>query len=408
MKFRKTAAFLLSALLLGCASAPAFAAETAPAPQTVIVNYSDIEGTVRSNNQTIRANDKTLDALDNNDAAEQKIGALHDSANKLQGISQSLQQADAAVKALPASPENQALDASLQGSIASLNAAASILGSEADQLGTDEDTVEKTEYQMNGAADQIVVAAQKLFVTWHSLDQQRTVLTQKQQVAADTVKAAEAKVAAGLITQTELLNVRQQQSSASDQLASLVSQMKTVRDSFRVLMGYSDEYDLTLAAMPQADTAEIAKMNYAADSQTAFDANWTLKEKAKEKEIADDNRDAGLDSTVDLYHAAALNYELAKNQFGAAFRQAYDDVSLKQSLLASAQSACNVKAQTLSAVQRQNAVGVASALDLENAQLDAANAKVALSQAQYDLFSSQEQYRWALRGALNLSSSGQN
>lgn len=408
MNFRKTAAFLLSVLLLGGASMPAFAAETAPAPQTVIVNYSDIEGYVRSNNQTIRANEKTLDALDNNDAAEQKISALNASAGSLQNVGKQLQQADAAVKALPASPENQALDASLQGSIASINAICSILGSEADQLGTDEDTVDKTEYQMNGAADQIVIAAQKLFVTWHSLDQQRTVLTQKQQVAADTVKAAQAKAAAGLITQTELLNVRQQQSSASDQLASLVSQMKTVRDSFRVLMGYSDDYDLTLAGMPQADTAEIAKMNYAADSQTASDANWTLKEKEKEKEIADDNRDAGLDSTVDLYHAAALNYELAKNQFGAAFRQAYDDISLKQSLLASAQSACTAKAQTLNAVQKQNAVGVASALDVENTQLDAANAKAALSQAQYDLFSSQEQYRWALRGALNLSSSGQN
>ncbi len=398
MTFRKTAAFLLSVLLLGGASMPAFAAET------VMVNYSDIEGTVRSNNQTIRANDKTLDALDNNDAAEQKISALHASAGDLQSLGQKLQQA-----MLPQTAQNAVqINASLQGSIASLNAASSILDSEADQLGTDEDTVEKTELQMNGAADQIVIAAQKLFVTWHSLDQQRTVLTQKQQLAADTVKAAGAKAAAGLITQTELLNVRQQQSSAADQLASLVSQMKTVRDSFRVLMGYSDEYDLTLAAMPQADTAEITKMNYATDSQTASDANWTLKEKEKEKEIADDNRDAGLDSTVDLYHAAALNYELAKNQFGAAFRQAYDDVSLKQSLVASAQSACTAKAQTLSAVQRQNAVGVASALDLENAQLDAANAKAALSQAQYDLFSSQEQYRWALRGALNLSSSGQN
>lgn len=399
MKFRKTAAILLSALLLGGASMPAFAAETPPAAQTVMVNYSDIEGYVRSNNQTIRANDKTLDALDNNDAAEQKISALNASAGSLQNLSKQLQSA---------SSTEPAVNASLQGSIAALNAAASILSSEADQLGTDEDTVDKTEYQMNGAADQIVVAAQKLFVTWNSLNQQRTVLTQKQQVAADTVKAAEAKAAAGLITQTDLLNARQQQNSASDQLATLVSQMKIVRDSFRVLMGYSDEYDLTLAAMPQADTAEIAKMNYTADSQTAFDANWTLKEKEKEKEIADDNRDAGLDSTVDLYHAAALNYELAKNQFGAAFRQAYDDVSLKQSLLASAQSACTAKTQTLNAVQRQNAVGVASSLDLENAQLDAANAKAALSQAQYDLFSSQEQYRWALRGALDLSSSGQS
>ena len=385
--------------------ATAFAAEAAPAPQTVMVNYSDIEGTVRSNNQTIRANDKTLDALDNNDAAEQKISALNASAANLQNLSKQLQQADAAAKA---QGKDAAIDASLQGSIAALNAAASILSSESDQLGTDPDTVDKTEFQMNGAADQIVVAAQKLFVTWHALDLQRTVLTQKQQVAADTVKAAGAKAAAGLITQTDLLNIRQQQTSASDQLATLVSQMKTVKDSFRVLMGYSDDYDLTIAAMPQANTAEIAKMNDAADSQTAFDANWTLKEKAKEKEIADDNRDSGLDSTVDLYHAAALNYELAKNQFGAAFRQAYDDVSLKQSLLASAQSACTVKAQTLNAVQQQNAVGVASALDLENAQLDAANAKAALSQAQYDLFSSQEQYRWALRGALNLSASGQS
>lgn len=407
MKFQKTVAVLLSALLLGSASVPAFAAETAPAVQTVTVNYSDIEGYVRSNNQTIRANDKTFNALSDNDAAQQKMDALSSSAGSLQNVSKQLQQADAAVKALPASPETQALDASLQGSVASLNAICSILGSESDQLNTDQDTVDKTEFQMDGAADQIVVAAQKLFDTWHALDLQRNVLTQKQKVAADALKVAQAKAAAGLITQTDLLGVRQQQTSASDQLASLVSQMKTVRDSLRTLLGYSSEYDLNLTAMPQANTAEIAKMNYAADSLTAFNANWTLKEKAKEKEIAEDNRDDSLDSTVNLYHAAALNYELAKNQFDAAFRQAYDDVALKHSLLASAQSAYAAKTQALDAVKRQNAVGIASPLDLENAQLDAANAQASLSQAQNNLFISQEQYRWALRGALDLSSSGQ-
>lgn len=404
MKFRKIAAILLSALLLGGAFVPAFAAETPPAAQTVTVNYSDIEGYVRSNNQTIRANDKTLNALSDNDAAQQKMDALSSSESSLQGVAQQLQQV---MLPQPATADEKAINASLQASVASINAICSILSSESDQLSTDQDTVDKTEFQMDGAADQIVVAAQKLFVTWHALDLQRTVLTQKQKVAADTVKAAEAKEAAGLITQTDLVNIRQQQNSASDQLATLVSRMKTVRDSLRTLMGYSSDYDLNLTAMPQANTAEITKMNYAVDSLTAFNANWDLKEKLKEKEMADDNRDSSLDSTVDLYHAAALNYSLTKNQFDSAFRQAYDDVALKQSLLVSAQSANTAKAQTLDAVRRQNAVGVASPLDLENAQLDAANAQASLSQAQYDLFSSQEQYRWALRGALSLSSSAQ-
>ncbi len=404
MKFQKTVAILLSALLLGGASLPAFAAETAPAVQTVTVNYTDIEGYVRSNNQTIRANDKTLNALSDNDAAQQKMDALSSSESSLQTVSKQLQQV-----MLPqtVTGEEKAINASLQASVASINAICSILSSESDQLSTDQDTVDKTEFQMDGAADQIVVAAQKLFVTWHALDLQRTVLTQKQKVAADTLKAAQAKAAAGLITQTDLLNVRQQQTSAADQLATLVNQMKIIRDSLRTLLGYSSDYDLNLTTMPQANTAEIAKMNYTADSLTAFNANWDLKEKAKEKEIADDNRDAGLDSTVNLYHAAALKYEQTKNQFDAAFRQAYDDVALKQSLLASAQSAYTAKAQALDAVRRQNAVGVASPLDLENAQLDAANAQASLSQAQYDLFSSQEQYRWALRGTLSLSSSAQ-
>ena len=144
-------------------------------------------------------------------------------------------------------------------------------------------------------------------------------------------------------------------------------------------------------------------MNEATDRQTAQDANWTLKEKKLVKEIADDNKYSDLDSTVDDYRAASLNYGLALNTFNASFQQVYNDVGEKQDRLTSAQAAYDAKTKALDAVKLQNSLGVASALELKNAQMDLDSAQAAFDQAKLNLFSSQEQYRWALRGVISTS-----
>lgn len=401
MKFRKTAALLLSALLLG-GNAPAYAADTeAAGPSVLTVGYTGIEAYVRSSNQTIRANAKTLKALRNNDLAQQKIDDIDSSRSSLSGVSSMLQQADAAVRAMPSSAEIQAIDASLLGSIASISAISSVLGSEEDQLSTDDDKVDETELEMNEAADQIVIAAQNLFITYNALQTQRTLLTEQRNVLTDALKAARTKAGLGLMTQTDLENHQQDLTAVSDGLSALVSQMQTVKDNLRVLLGYPQDYDLDISSMPAPDLTEIVKMNHDADYSTALGANWTLREKQKEIDIADENYDSDLDSTVDNRNAAELTYDGAKNTFDALFRQVYNGVGDKQSRLKSAQTAYDAKVRTLDAVKQENALGVASPLDVENAQLDADSAGAARDQAQTVLFTAQGQYRWALLGDLN-------
>ncbi|WP_444658126.1 TolC family protein [Caproiciproducens sp. R2] len=408
MNFQKITAGLLSVFLLAGTSVPALAdtasdAVTA-APQIVNVNYADIEFLVRSGNQTIRANEKTLDSLNSNDAAGQKQQELAASRASLQSVSDQLQSAYNAVAALPSSPEQQAIASSLQGSLASIAAIRSILSAQSDQLDVSEDTIDQTELQMNDAADQIVVTAQKLYVTFHYLNAERNQLLKQQQALDDTLKITQLKADLGLITQTDLLNARQQKNTLADTLTALANQMRTVKNNLQVLLGYSSDYDLSISSAPSPDANFSAAVNEAADRQTAQSANWTLKEKKLAKEIADDDKDSDLDSTVDDYRAASLNYSLALNTFNASFQQVYNDVAEKQSRLASAQAAYDAKTKTLDAVKLQNILGIASALELKNAQTDLDSAQAALDQAKLNLFSSQEQYRWALRGVISTSS----
>ena len=403
MRFPKTIAGLLSVLLLAGAPLPASAAASPAAdpaaPQVMKVGYAGIESIVRSSNQTIRANQKTLDSLKSNDAAEEKQDEIAASRKQLQSMSGML--ADVS-KALP--PEQKVLKDALNGSVTSLDAICSILRGQEDQLDVSGDTINQTELQMDAAADQIVVAAQKLYVAFHSLDAERRQLTKQKLVLADTLKIEQLKADLGLITQTDLLNAQQQKSALGDNLTALINRIETIKDNFRVLLGYSAAYDVSISSMPEPDTNFAAAMNEDADRQTAQKANWTLKEKRLAKEIADDNRDSDLDSTVDDYRAASLNYSLALNTFNASFRQVYGDVSEKQQKLASAQAAYDSKAKTLGAVKLQNELGTASALDLKNAQMDLDSAETTLDQAKLGLFSSQEQYRWALRGVISTSS----
>ncbi|MDF1494010.1 TolC family protein [Caproiciproducens sp. CPB-2] len=255
----------------------------------------------------------------------------------------------------------------------------------------------------NDAAGQIVVTAQKLYVTFHYLNAERNQLLKQQQALDDTLKITQLKADLGLITQTDLLNARQQKNTLADTLTALANQMRTVKNNLQVLLGYSSDYDLSISSAPSPDANFSAAMNEAADRQTAQSANWTLKEKKLAKEIADDDKDSDLDSTVDDYRAASLNYSLALNTFNASFQQVYNDVAEKQSRLASAQAAYDAKTKTLDAVKLQNTLGIASALELKNAQTDLDSAQAALDQAKLNLFSSQEQYRWALRGVISTS-----
>jgi len=403
MKIRKIAAGLLSVLLLGAIPAPAFAASAAvtTAPQAVKVSYADIESIVRSSNQTIRANGKTLDSLKGNDAAERKQDEITAGRKQLQDLSSQLQLTN---QSIAGSPDQQAAAESLRGSIASLNAICSILKGQEDQLDISDDTIDQTELQMDEAADQIVVAAQKLYVTFHSLDAERRQLTRQKKALDDTLKIEQLKADLGLITQADLLNAQQQKNTLGDNLTALVNQMEAVKNNLRVLLGYSDAYDVSLSSMPEPEGDFAAKMDEEKDRQTAQDENWTLKEKKLAKEIADDNKDSDLDSTVDDFRAASLNYSLVLNTFHASFQQVYSDVAEKQGKLASAQAAYDAKAKAFAAVEQQNALGVASALDLENAQMNLDSAEAALDQAKIGLFSSQEQYRWALRGVISTSS----
>lgn len=408
MNGKRITAVLCAALLLCGAEYPAFAAETdgAAQPQVIAVSYADIEQTVLSNNQTVHANSKTLEALQDNDLAEEKQDELSDSSASLQSVSKTLQQTYNTLVSNPSlTTDEQAIAASLQGSIASLNGICSILDGEYDQLDTDGETVEKAELQMQDADDQIVVSAQKLFATYHSLETQRGRLLKQQPILSDLLQAAQTRADLGMITQNDLLNQRQDQYSLQDNLTALANQMQTVKDNLRVLLGYSQDYDLNLSPMPEPDADLIAGMNYDADYQTALAANWTLQEKQKDKDIADESYDNDLESTVDTYNAAALNYEEAKNEFDTMFRQVYNDVGEKQGKLKSAQAACDAKTQKLGALQQEYGLGTASRLDVENAQMDADQAQASLSQAKADLFSSEEQYRWALGGVLSAGSS---
>jgi outer membrane protein TolC len=410
MMKKQLAAILAILLLLGV---PVQAAAATVPPQTVTVRYSDIETTVRSNNQTIRANAKSLDSLSDNDVIQEKQQELSDSSAALSNVNKMLQDAYTAINTTPAAStaEQQAISASLQGSMASISAIRSILDSQSSQMDVDDDTIEKTDLQMQEAADQIVIAAQQLYVSFHYLDTQRTQLTQNLSLANDSLTVSQKRYDLGLITSTELLNSQQSSKSISSKIAALVLEMQTAKNNFSVLLGYSKDYDVSILSLPDVDQNFISKMNYDADYQTALTENMTLKLKQKDKDIADDNRDEDSntkdddypDSTIEDYQAASLNYRMAVNTFDASFRRSYDEISNKQVQLETENSSYQAKMQNFNMQTKKYNIGLISSFDLKNAQQEANTQKVAVEQAKINLFSAVEQYRWALKGIVSQS-----
>lgn len=405
---KKQLAFILTAALLCAAPVPAFA-QDAKEPQVLKVSFDQIEMIVKSHNPTVLANGKSLDSLSDNDAAGEQQQELAESRNSLQNVNQMLESAAAAVTALPDGTERQAISASLQGSMASIEALRSLLSTQSSQLDVSDDTIEVTGLEMDAAADQLVAAAQQLFVTFRLLDVQRTDLGQQLALADEAVGVRRAQVSLGLATADDLSSAQQDRDALQNASDDLVLQMKTVKDNFSALLGYlpGGDVDVGLNALQAPDAELIADMDYDRDYETALGANDTLKVQQKRKDIAEDNRDDDLDSTVDDYRAASFQYQAALSDFAASFRRLSDEVANRRQHVSAAQTAADGAARILANQTRKYGLGLISSFELKQAQRDADAKRNALAQANINLFSAVEQYRSALGGTLVPADSGE-
>ena len=257
---------------------------------------------------------------------------------------------------------------------------------QADEAVDDSETY-RLEYEKQ--AKNLVLQAQSYMISYH---RQRLNLANAEEQKALTEAnygLTQAKLAAGMATQIDLLNaeasIRTQEQSISSQKTAL----EQTRQNLIVMLGWNAGDQPEIGEVPQVSMEEINAIDVAAGKEAALANNYTLRiNKRRLENSSEDSVTDKLKNTIeDNEKKIRLSVESAYQSLLAA------KLSYEQAV------ASNETAQAQLAISAAGLqAGTITALAYEQQQANADAAQIAVQTAALDLFEAYQTYEWNVNG----------
>jgi hypothetical protein len=252
-----------------------------------------------------------------------------------------------------------------------------------ESLGVSIGTVENQMGGQSSPNNSIIIGAKTLFITYNSLRDQLNSLSDKQRLFSANESNEKQLHASGYIGDLAFEQYEEQGSSIQSSIQSLQLQMNAVKRSFNTLLGRSYSQGLDLHSLPFTELNAVSSMGFKDDLDSAL-GNYTGDTTGKNFSNPD--------------------YDADKGSFAASFKKLYDTVQDKNNQLLLEEQILATQQKSFDAAGKQYAAGLMANLDYLSAQnqLNAEAAKV--KAAKTALFTSYEQYEWAVNyGIINNS-----
>ena len=257
---------------------------------------------------------------------------------------------------------------------------------QADEAVDDSETY-RLEYEKQ--AKNLVLQAQSYMISYH---RQRLNLANAEEQKALTEAnygLTQAKLAAGMATQIDLLNaeasIRTQEQSISSQKTAL----EQTRQNLIVMLGWNAGDQPEIGEVPQVSMEEINAIDVAVGKEAALDNKYTLRiNKRRLENSSEDSVTDKLKNTIeDNEKKIRLSVESAYQSLLAA------KLSYEQAV------ASNETAQAQLAISAAGLqAGTITALAYEQQQANADAAQIAVQTAALDLFEAYQTYEWNVNG----------
>jgi len=268
--------------------------------------------------------------------------------------------------------------------------------------------------QLQTAQNQMVMAAQTLYITLLDLQRSDAALTRSLSALDSTLTEMQLRYQMGQISALQL----QQVSAGRDQLVSgqmtLQMNMSLLRMQLNALLGEALDTVFTLQPLGTVTDADLAAMNVVNDLAKSKEVSYEI---YAAKQSYGDAEEA-FDDAVDEYgknsakaefkqakhtwQAAQYTYAAAAQSYELKFRTLYMKVGDCAQILTAAQSNLTCEQAEYDAAAVKYSQGTISANALHTAENDLAEAKDTAASAESDLFSAYITYQWAVRnGILN-------
>ena len=252
---------------------------------------------------------------------------------------------------------------------------------------SDEDLSGTAERSLKMLKNQQTMLAQNLMIQYQKAASKKDLLAKQEELAKAGYDAAAARAGLGMASSEEVLSANQSWLQAQSAAVQMDSAVNSLKQNLLITCGWNADSDPEIAPLPDVDTARLDSMNLAADTETAAQANYNLISMRQNGASGSVGRNALKRNVSQTRQSIAVSVEGLYAKAVAA-RQAYEGAE------------ANFQAAFLDmqAADQKNAMGMMSKIDYLSAQAAYLTAKSERDDAKADLFSSIQNYDWALKG----------
>lgn len=375
--------------------------EPAPPPDAEgTLSYANLERRVRENNATMKALEETIasvEALDYDKMKENLRKSLNGIGKAMWGLS--------ATANIPGVPDMS--DSYTHGVLSTSYSSLRDVFEDLKDGKLQEDNAGVVR-QLKNAQDQLIMAAETLYVSLLELENKRDSLQRSLNAMDRTVAEMELRYQRGQISALQLQQVHSGRTQLKSGVDTLTTNIGLYTAQLENLVGLKPTGTLVLSEVPDITQEQIKAMSYDEDLDAAKEKSYTLY--AAEQTLQDakeDFHDAGKEygfnekryeyiSAQHTWQAAQYTYQAAIQTYELSFRSAYQLVGDYQQAVGAAETALSLAKNTCTSVETKYRQGTVSNNDLLAAQDDVAEAENAVLTAKHNLFTAYRTYWWAV------------
>lgn len=326
-------------------------------------------------------------------ALRANASAIDDAEDQVSSLKTQLAQVEAALTAIEANPELEGTEtvgfqtkAQLQNSKAKLQSGISGLSSMANQ-----DTS-----QMDGTANQLILGSESIYIALVGLEIQETALVRQLAALDRTIAELKVRHEWGQVSQLQLMEAENGRASLVSGLTTLRMNMTNLRMQLENMLGQDITGTIEVGTLPRVTAEQLSSIDLEKDLKMVLRRNPDVQAAENKEDSLFGSGMTGdlLDSMSD---AADYGIESAKLQAEMKFRSLYGELMDCRQVLTNAKSSLEVEQLAYQAEELKYNQGTIS----KNAFLAAADelqtAKEAVLTAENNLFSTYNEYNWAVK-----------
>ena len=245
----------------------------------------------------------------------------------------------------------------------------------------------KLNYQM--AEDNLTMSAQSKYISYEKAKLELESAKEQLKVKNNDYNLAVSRQAAGMATESQVLETKEQVLTQEKTIAQLEQQVENARQTMIVMLGWKESDTPEIQQIPEVDLDAIRQINLESDKQKALENNYTLrinKRKLENAQYADNQKT--LENTV----------ADSEKQIAVSVTTAYQTLQTALRSYETAISERDTENRNLTLAQQKLSAGMITQNDYDSQQTTYSQKERAVSEALLELRSAYETYEWNVNG----------